>query len=68
LHISEMLGFSMLIGHAGPIARERVDRRQLQGKSKKAKGRMKKLGWAGQQITSAFFLLPSAFYLPTRII
>jgi hypothetical protein len=23
---------------------------------------MKKLGWAGQQITSAFFLLPSAFF------
>jgi hypothetical protein len=46
----------------------------LEGKSKQAKGRMKELGWwarnrdfrddhqsSKRQITSAFFLLPSAF-------
>ena len=38
----------------------RSHRRQLQGKSKKAKGKMKKLGWAGQY---NFCLFPFALCL-----
>jgi hypothetical protein len=41
----------------------RSHRRQLQGKSKKAKGRMKKLG---DRPTNNFCLFPSAFSQPLR--